>query len=220
MMSVNRPDQPDPRANQRARTREAIVDAARELRNAGTTPTVEQAAEKARVSRATAYRYFPTKESLQIELFGSLPGVAEVEAALANMATDDVEERLLLLVDSFDSAALAEQEPFRVATIVAQDMWLRSHRNGDQTPHVRERRRMKWLEQVLAPLDLPPERKRFLKAALALTLGTEPMIVMKDVCRLDDDDALAVLRWAALAILRTALQESPTKDLSRYPAWS
>jgi hypothetical protein len=46
-------------------------------------------------------------------------------------------------------------------------------------------------------------------AALALTLGTESIIVMKDVCRLDDDDAIAVLRWAATAILRTALREAP-----------
>jgi hypothetical protein len=32
---------------------------------------------------------------------------------------------------------------------------------------------------------------------------------MKDVCRLDNDETLAVLRWAATALLRAALQESP-----------
>jgi hypothetical protein len=74
---------------------------------------------------------------------------------------------------------------------------------------VREGRRMKWLDEVLAPLDnLPPERKRLLQAALALTLGAESIIVMKDVCRLDNDDALTVLRWAATAILNTALDET------------
>jgi hypothetical protein len=31
---------------------------------------------------------------------------------------------------------------------------------------------------------------------------------MKDVCRLDDDQALAVLRWTAIAILRAAIAES------------
>jgi AcrR family transcriptional regulator len=201
--------QQDPRANQKARTRAAIVEAAQELQSQGITPTVEQAAEQARVSRATAYRYFPTKEALHIELTGILPGVARVEAALADLNTDDVEERLILLLDTFDPAVLAEQETFRTAALVSQDLWLRSRRSGNETPLVREGRRMKWLEQVLAPLDnLPPERKRFVEAALALTLGTESIIVMKDVCRLDDDDALAVLRWAAIAMLRTALQEA------------
>jgi hypothetical protein len=32
---------------------------------------------------------------------------------------------------------------------------------------------------------------------------------MKDVCRLDDDETLAVLRWAAMALLRAALDEAP-----------
>ncbi len=31
---------------------------------------------------------------------------------------------------------------------------------------------------------------------------------MKDVCRLDNDETLAVLRWAATALLRAALQEA------------
>ena len=208
MMPVNQPDQRDPRANQKARTRDAILDAARDLRNEGTMPTVEQAAEKARVSRATAYRYFPTKEALQIELTGTLPGMADIDIAMANLTTDNVEERLLQLVDMFGSAALAEQELVRVAAIVAQDMWLRSHRNGDHDPHIRTGRRMTWLDQVLAPLELPPERKHFLQTALALALGPEPMIVLKDVCHLNDEDTLTVLRWTALAILRTALQET------------
>jgi hypothetical protein len=33
---------------------------------------------------------------------------------------------------------------------------------------------------------------------------------MKDVCRLDDDEALEVLRSAAIAILRASLAASPT----------
>jgi hypothetical protein len=75
---------------------------------------------------------------------------------------------------------------------------------------------MRWLEEVLAPLDeLPPERKRLLQAALALTLGIGPIIVLKDVCRLDDDDALAVLRWAATALLRTATQQAPESAATR-----
>ena len=52
------------RVNQKLRTRQALIEAAIALRDEGHQPTVAQAAERARVSRATAYRYFPTVEAL------------------------------------------------------------------------------------------------------------------------------------------------------------
>jgi AcrR family transcriptional regulator len=211
--------QADPRANQKARTREAIIKAAQELQRDGVSPTIEQAAERARVSRATAYRYFPTKEALQVELADITPGVRPVEAALANFATDEPEQRLLLLLDTFNPIVLADEEHYRTAVRVYQDTWLRGRRNGDQAPVVREGRRMRWLDTVLAPLDdLSPEDKQRLKDALALTLGIESIIIMKDVARLDDEQALAALRWAATALLRAGLEEarpSPQKTKRR-----
>ncbi len=204
----------DPRANQKARTRAAIVAAAQELQREGAAPTIEQAAERARVSRATAYRYFPTKEALLIEL-SEFTHPAPIEALLANFTTDDVEERLILLIDTFDGFLLAEEEHVRTFTRVSLDTWLRGRRNGEEAPVVREGRRMRWLETVLAPLDeLPPERKHRLQAALALTLGGEAIITMKDVCRLDNDETLAILRWAATALLRAALQQAPASGLN------
>jgi AcrR family transcriptional regulator len=79
----------DLRANQKARTRAAIIAAAQELQRHGTAPTVEQAADQARVSRATAYRYFPTKEALLVEVSDITPALAPVETLLANTATGD-----------------------------------------------------------------------------------------------------------------------------------
>ena len=197
----------DPRANQKARTRAAIIAAAQELQREGIAPTIDQAAERALVSRATAYRYFPTKEALLVELSDIIPGAAHVDALLANLTTDDLEQRLLLLLDTFDGIVLAEEEHFRAFTRVSLDTWLRSHRNGEEAPVVREGRRMQWLETVLAPLDdLPPEQQRRLQAALALTLGAEAIITMKDVCRLDNDETLAVLRWTATALLHATLE--------------
>jgi hypothetical protein len=66
---------------------------------------------------------------------------------------------------------------------------------------------MRWLEQVLEPLDLPADDRRRLQAALALTLGMDSLVVMKDVCGLGDEEAQEVLRWAATAILRAGLGE-------------
>jgi len=198
----------DPRANQKARTRAAIVEAAQQLRaDTSETPSVAQAATVAGVSRATAYRYFPTQEALELEVAGISPEVAATEAALAKLTTDDVEQRLLALLDSFNPIVLAEEAHFRRALFVYQDTWLRSHRNSEETPAIREGRRMRWLDRVLEPLAMPDDRKQRLRAALALTLGSDSLVVMKDVCRLDDDEALAILRWTAAAILRAGLTE-------------
>jgi AcrR family transcriptional regulator len=55
------------RTHQKARTRAALVAAARSLvAQGGATPTVEEAAAAAAVSRTTAYRYFPSQTALLI----------------------------------------------------------------------------------------------------------------------------------------------------------
>jgi AcrR family transcriptional regulator len=202
--------QGDPRANQRARTRAAIVEAAQDLQSAGTAPTIAQAAEEAGVSRATAYRYFPTQEALLVELADVTPVVTPVEELLTSLTTDDVEQRLLLLLRTFGSITLAAEEDLRRALWVYLDTWLRSRRDGGESPPaVRAGRRMRWLEKALEPLEhLSDDQRRRLHAALALTTGIESVVVMKDVCRLDDDEALAVLRWAAIALLRAGVEEA------------
>lgn len=204
--------QGDPRANQKARTRAAIVEAAQRLSAEGEAPTVAQAAEEAGVSRATAYRYFPTREALQVEGEDITPDVASIEEILAELESDDVATRLLRLLDSFNPIALGEEEHFRRALWVYLDTWLRSSREpseGGEPPAVREGRRMRWLDQALEPArDLTGDRRRYLKAALALTLGIDSIVIMKDVCGLEDDEALDVLRWAATVLLRAGLDEA------------
>ena len=44
-----------------------------------------------------------------------------------------------------------------------------------------------------------------LQAALALTVGADSLVILKDVVGLDDAEANAVLRWAAAALLRAGL---------------
>jgi AcrR family transcriptional regulator len=195
----------DLRENQKARTRAALVDAAAELLRAGIAPTVPEAAERARVSRATAYRYFPTQDALLMEVAGIGPTVAPVEDMLAALDGDDVEERLTRLLDTFNPIMMADEARGRAALRVYLDTWVR---NSDDVPPVREGRRLRWLDTVLEPArhrisDADYQR---LRAALALTMSIDALVVMRDVCRIaDDDEVLAVLRWAAVAILRAAL---------------
>jgi AcrR family transcriptional regulator len=203
--------------NQKARTRAAIVEAATAMLRRGTPPTVTAAADEARVSRATAYRYFPTQEALLVEVADVSPAVAVVEETLGRQTAQDPEARLLELVDTLSKIVLAEEVSMRHALRVYLDTWLESRGSGRGAPPVREGRRMRWLDETLEAVrrQLPEARWRRLRAALALTLGADAMVVMKDVCLLDDDAAREVLRWAAAAMLRAGLEEA--RPQSRSP---
>ena len=203
---------PDPRANQKQRTRAAIVEAAVRLVRAGGSPSVAAAAEAAKVSRATAYRYFPTPEDLLLEVLSVTPAMAPVEATLAGLASLDPEERVLRLQSTFNPIVLAEEAQMRTALRSYLDHWLANRRKGDEALPVREGRRMRWLGAALEPArrSMPKAQWRRLQAALALTLGMDAMVVMKDVCRLNDAEAQEVLRWAAQALLRAGLGERST----------
>ena len=203
----------DPRANQKQRTRAAIVEAAAELLRQGGEPTVAAAAVAAKVSRATAYRYFPTPESLQLEVAGITPQYAPVERLVETLAGDDVEARLKAFTDLFNATTFADETRMRMALKVYQEIWFASRGADSKAPTVREGRRMRWLAQVLAPArkkgaaGAAGAAWKQMEAAVALTVGADAMVVMKDVCRLDDREAQDALRWAAQTLLRAGLAE-------------
>src|SRR5688572_19583990 len=68
------------RTNQRHRTRKDLLAAAGRLLKQGRTPDMDEVAREAMVSRATAYRYFPTIEQLLVEapLDGAVPDPSDV----------------------------------------------------------------------------------------------------------------------------------------------
>lgn len=205
--SIMRGRQEDLRANQKARTRTAIIDAARRLQERGLAPTVAAAASDAKVSRATAYRYFPTQQALLIEL-GAERLYEPIEKLLAAMTSPDAEERLVSLIDAYAEAFEHDEPRIRTALGVYQDTWLRAYRDGSAaSSRLRQGRRMRWLDTVLQPLALPEDRRQRLKTALALTVGSDSLIILKDVCGLSSTEAAATLRRAALALLRAELRE-------------
>src|SRR3954447_18722458 len=95
LMSTNYLD--SGRVGQKRRTWQALVDAARQLIADGTAVTVDAAAAHARISRATAYRYFPTKDDLLV--------AAHPEVTFTSLLPDppprDARTRLDLVVTAF-----------------------------------------------------------------------------------------------------------------------
>ena len=204
------PPGPDLRANQKQRTRQALVAAATQLVRAGGQPTVAEVAQAAQVSRATAYRYFPTPEALMLEVAQVSPAAEPVERWVQSQGGGEPQERLRGLVATFHRLALEEEVALRTALRTYLDTWLESRRAGETPPALREGRRIRWLDQTLEPVrqQLTPARWRRLRAALSLTVGVEAVVVLKDVCHASDAEALATLEWAAQALLRAALEEA------------
>lgn len=191
------------RDNQRRRTRKAILEAANRLAAQGRSPTLEEVAEAAMVSRATAYRYFPNVEALMVEaaLDFAFP---DVDALLAD-APDDPAARLERAERAFHTMVYAHEPALRM--FVAHSL---ATKDADAEGIVRQNRRTPFIEAALAPAraQLGPERFDRLAKALSILMGTESMIVCRDVLAIDADEALAVKLWAVEALLKAALAES------------
>src|SRR5687767_4262667 len=94
------------RIRQKGRTHAAMLAATRELLGEGVTPTVEQAADRAGVSRTTAYRYFTNQRELLVACYPKLDAPSLLDAD----APADPVLRLDLVTDQI-SRSLIDHEP-------------------------------------------------------------------------------------------------------------
>lgn len=197
------------RVKQKRRTRTAILVAAAQLLAAGSIPSVADAADAADVSRATAYRYFPTQEHLlhEVALDSASRDTDQVVAALPAGGTAD--QRLDAVVEAVYRLVAGNELAFRTLLRLSMEQ---KAAGADQAKEGFRRggRRIGWLQTALAPIheQLGDERFERLISALSLCTGIETLIVLRDVCGLDESEAEMVTRWAAQALLRASLAES------------
>jgi AcrR family transcriptional regulator len=194
------------RANQKARTRQAIVRAAGALLERGDRPTLEDIAAEAQVSRATAYRYFPGLDGLLSEAAVDLM-VPEARDLFGPRAPSDAFERIALVDEAFDKACREREAPLRL--MLAKVLERSIGRRGDEPP-LRQNRRGPLIEEALAPLAprLGRERMARLVNALTMVVGTEGFLALGDVAGLDAGQAREVRRWAIDALVAAALNEA------------
>jgi AcrR family transcriptional regulator len=203
------------RVRQKLRTRRQILAAASALISAGQTPTVAEAADAADVSRRTAYRYFPTQAKLVTE--AALEGLRlPMEAALAEQPGGeeprDIETRLRAVIGNMQTLAIRHESLLR--TVIHQTVLERAP--GGQPR--RGTRRIDWLESAVAPLRTRLRANAYnrLVSALALCGGIEALLVLRDIRRLSERDAIEVSHWAARAMLRQSLAEVDADGAVRH----
>jgi AcrR family transcriptional regulator len=202
MMVMSVPYEATGRTKQKARTRAALIQAAREHLSSGTTPTVEQAADAAQVSRTTAYRYFPNQRALIVATF---PEVAAA-SLLPDAPPEDPAERLEAVVGAL-TRQLVEHEPELRA-----HLRLSLESADDERPELpfRTGRAIGWIDEALAPLRgrMSERELRRLVLAIRSAVGIEALVWLTDIAALSRDEAVDLMRWSAQALLRSALAES------------
>jgi AcrR family transcriptional regulator len=189
------------RVNQKQRTRQALVDAAGELLAAGASPNLADVAERALVSKATAYRYFASADALIAEVMfdRDFPSVDQVLGSIGNEPTT----RVLAVEAAVNDTLLSHEHAMRMIVRNAIEVALSG---ADGTPQ-RPGRRQKLIAAAVEPLAraLEPEVLRRLRHALALVIGPEAILAARDVCGLSPNETRKVTRWAAEALVAHAL---------------
>ena len=190
----------------RARMRKTMLDAAMRLMQAGQVPSITDVAEATQVSRATAYRYFPTQSALiQAAVGEALGPILKWDSDLP-----DAEQRVRDLV-AFAYPRMDEYEaPLRAALRLSLDQWARQHA-GASAPAERMVRghRIHLLSSAIDPMRrrLGKARAQRLTQALSLVFGTEAFVVLKDIWGLDRARAEKVALWTCQALIRSAEDE-------------
>src|SRR5213080_5316090 len=182
-MGMSMPYELRGRTQQKARTREALVNATRTLLAEGVTPTVEQAAAAAGISRTTAYRYFPNQRAL---LVAAHPEI-EALSLLPETAPSDVAARLDAVVTAFLHLIVDTEAQQRTMLRLSLDPDP-DHRG--ELP-LRKGRAIGWIGEALSPLRgvMSARDIRRLIFAIRSAAGIEALVWLTDIAGLSRKEA-------------------------------
>lgn len=198
--------------------RAALIQAAIAISSRGIIPSISDVAEAAQVSRATAYRHFPSQsvlvQAMVVEALGPiwrwLP------------ESDDAEDRVGRLL-AFGFRRMDDYEaPMRAALRLALDQWSRERAGtiGNE-PRIVRGNRIRLLRLALAPLARRLPKRSFdrLVQGVAIIFGTETMVVLKDMFGLEGPQVAQVAEWVARSLVRAAIAEENGRAApARQPA--
>lgn len=201
-MDMSIPYELSGRSHQKMRTRRALIDAARQLLAEGVTPTVERTADRAAISRTTAFRYFPNQRALLVATYPQLG----MQSLLEPGAPEDPVARLEAVVQEFTGQILKFEPELRAQLRLALEP---GPKQPDELP-LRQGRVIAWIEEALSPLrKLIPERDLHrLVLAIRATTGIEALVWLTDVAGISRREAVYIMRSSARTLLRAAIADA------------
>lgn len=198
-MSMSIPYESVGRTQQKERTRLALIAAARDLVARGMTPTVEEAAVAASISRTTAYRYFDNQRALLVAAHPE----TETRSLLPRNAPEDPAVRLDVVIERFTRLIVDTEAQQRTMLRLSLETGAKVREPG----LLRKGRAIAWIEEALEPLrdEMSDSELRHLVLAIRSATGIEALVWLTDVGGLSRREAVKLMRWSAGALLRAAL---------------
>lgn len=210
-MSESEPYESTGRTAQKMRTRKALIDAARALIVSGVTPTVEEAAAAASISRTTAYRYFSNQRDLLVAAYPEI----ELRSLLGDHPPDAVEARLDAVVGEYLRQTIDNEAALRAALRLSLD----PHGTDLEKLLLRQGRVITWLKGALEPLRgrLSEQAVERLVYAIRAAAGIEALVWLCDIAGLSREEAKDLMMWSARALLQSALTEASLNPTELVP---
>jgi AcrR family transcriptional regulator len=191
-----------PLTGTKARTQRLLIDTAMAMYEQGAFPSITEVAIAAQLSRATAYRYFPTQSALVSAMVDESLG-----PILAWQPTQpDARQRIAELLSFAYPRMLQHEGVLRAALHLSLQQWADNRSNPNNEEKLVRGNRKRLLKMAVEPLEgkLSPEALQRVVYAFSLIYGSEVFMVLKDIWHLDDAGIQDVTQWMGKAILLQA----------------
>jgi AcrR family transcriptional regulator len=198
---------PRPERGIKAATFRLLLDTAMSLiQRDGHIPSVAEVATRCEVSRATAYRYFPTRSALITAVIEASLGPVRMNASDLPSGRERVRE---LFMRTFPRFTEFEPQLRAAAQLSLEQTALERAGLLEEEPY-RRGHRIRILEHAIAPLEpqLPRAVRERLHRALSIVYGIEPYIILKDIWGLPDREVERIALWMADALIDAALRDA------------
>lgn len=188
----------------KAATFHLLLDTAMALISAdGNIPSVAVVAQHCKVSRATAYRYFPSRSALITAVIESSLG------PLRNLSSDNPDGRARvreLFTETFPRFKEFEPQLRAAAQLALEQSALERAGLLEEVPY-RRGHRIRILEHAIAPLPLKSAMRDRLHKALSVVYGIDSFVILKDIWGLPDREVEGIALWMADVLVDAAMRE-------------
>jgi AcrR family transcriptional regulator len=195
------------RTRQKQRTRDRLLEAARRLIERGGAPSVDDVAEAAGISRATAYRYFGSYAQLLAAAFPETTAPSLLEVA----DPEDVRERVTAVATTIiDRVERLERHQRVMLRLSLEDV-------PHETP-LRQGRAIAWFSEALEPLhdELGDAGLHHMALALRSVCGIETRVWLHDIAGLESAPIRELQLWMVNALLAHAKHHPPPHNVSPH----
>jgi AcrR family transcriptional regulator len=168
--------------------------------------TVAAVAERAGVSRATAYRYFVSNDAVTVwatRPMSAEAGAPEIPAAPEPEALGDRAARLVR-----DHGVWAFEHERELRALLALSLASDAEERG--VSRRGRMRRSRWIEDGLLhylPDSVTAEHRTRLAAALTPLFGSDAVVWTQDAAELDQEQSLDLMTWIARTLVEATIRD-------------